>query len=138
MDIQQLEQDAYNLGIFVGQAPAQQEAYTWGAIYDDDTLINEYDREEGLGFAEVNQSRVKALFLYPTCGEGLPYNGVKIPQGATPIFFRRRRIVINLAQETSASRPTVHCIGWKKADEAVYLFVFDDGSTLLTNDLQAV
>lgn len=113
------------------------DAYTWSVFYDDASLMSEYDREEGCGFADVDQSRVKALFLFPTCGEGLPYNSVAIPQGATPVFFRRRSIELSLSGD-EGKRSTTHCIGWKRDDEASYLFIFDDGNTLLTNNLQAV
>lgn len=112
------------------------DVYTWGALYDDNSCIGEYDRLEGRGFAEVESARVKELLLLSLQGDSA--HSVKIPQGATPVFFRRRSIEINPLQGSSEARPTVHCIGWKRGDEAVYLFIFDDGSTLLTNDLQAV
>jgi hypothetical protein len=129
-------EDTYNLGVIADQTFKQRDAYTWGVQYVDDTCIAEYDREEGRGFAEVEQSRVKVLLLLSLAGD--VFHSVDIPQGATPIFFRRRSIAINLLQEESSPRPTVHCIGWKRGDEAIYLFVFDDSSTLLTTDLQAV
>lgn len=112
------------------------DVYTWGALYDDDACIGEYDRLEGRSFVEVESARVKELLLLSLIGGST--HSVKIPQGATPVFFRRRSLEINLVQEESTPRPTVHCIGWKRGDEAIYLFVFNDGSTLLTTDLQAV
>ncbi len=113
-----------------------QDAYTWGAMYSDSTCIAEYDRPEGRGFAEVDQIRVKELLLLHLAG-GTSHS-VHIPQGATPVFFRRRSVTISPLAGESTPRPTTHCIGWKRGDEAIYLFVFDDGSTLLSNDLQAV
>lgn len=110
------------------------DAYTWRAVYDEYSYHQETDEN---CFADVDQSRVKALFLLPLPGtEGDPQR-MDIPEGASPVFFRRRSIEINLATSEQA-RKTVHCIGWKRGDEASYLFVFDDGSTLLTDNLQAV
>lgn len=136
LDTAQTEQEAYSLGFSVGRTPTQREAYTWGALYTDDTCIAEYDREEGRGFAEVDQARVKTLLLL-SLQDGASYS-VNIPQDATPVFFRRRSIEIDPLQGESSPRPTVHCIGWKSDDTATYLFILPDGSTLLTDDLQAV
>lgn len=109
------------------------DAYNWYAIYKDETTIPEYDQErpDGRGFAEIDHTQMKALAL-----SGL--HCVNIPEGATPIFFRRRSVAINIADGISTPRETVHCIGWKQGEQAVYLFVFEDGSTLLSADLQAV
>lgn len=117
-----------------------QDTYTWHALYDNDEAISEYDRPEGRGFAEVESTRVKTLLLTPLQGA---LHRIDIPVGAQPIFFRRRSIELAPLQGDVQSRSTVHCIGWKNAgllsvQQEVYLFVFDDGSTLLTNDLQAV
>lgn len=131
-----VQKEAFPLGLLAGQVPTRPEAYTWSAVYDDDTAISEYDREEGRGFAEVDQTRVKTLLLFPQAG-GDPYI-MDIPEGAQPVFFRRRSIEINLVAGESSPRPTKHCIGWKRGDEATYLFILEDGSTSLTNDLQAV
>lgn len=137
LDTSQTEQEAYALGFSIGQVPTKQwDAYTWGVLYTDDTCMAEYDREEGRGFAEVDHARVKELLLLSVQGE--ISHVMRVPQDATPVFFRRRSIAINLMQEESSQRPTVHCIGWKRGNETVYLFISDDGSTLLTNDLQAV
>lgn len=118
-------------------AEKAQDAYHWWAVYTDDSCIGELDRDEGRGFAEVDQARVKTLVLLPCKGDG-PSHGVDIPQGAIPVFFRRRSVEINPLAGENTPRPTTHCIGWKRGEQAVYLFVFDDGSTLLTSDLQAV
>ncbi len=46
---------------------------------------------------------------------------------------------MTLNLETSEeTHKTAHCIGWKRGDEAIYLFVLSDGSTLLTDNLQAI
>jgi hypothetical protein len=113
-----------------------QDVYTWDACYTDGSFIAEDDREEGRAFSEVDKGRVQALRLFH-CKAG-PSHRVDVPRGAQPVFFRRRSITIDPLQGESSPRPTVHCIGWKRGEEAVYLFVLDDGSTLLTDNLQAV
>lgn len=113
------------------------ETYTWVAICADDSFIGEYDRPDARGFAEVDGLQVKQLKL-ESSNPHLRSHYVEIPQGTTPVFFRRRRIEINPLNGQERGRSTVHCIGWKLDNTAVYLFVFDDGSTLLTDNLQAV
>ncbi len=110
------------------------DTYTWRAVYDDERTCIQENAENS--FAEVDQSRVKAVLLLPL--QGCSSHRVDIPDGATAVFFRRRSITLNPNTDEQQSRTTVHCIGWKRGSEAVYLFVMDDGSTLLTDDLQAV
>jgi hypothetical protein len=113
------------------------EAYTWAAIYTDGSFIAEYEPgcPEGHGFAEVDSTRVKQMRIASN-DLHLRSHYIEIPEGATPVFFRRRSIA--LQPSGGETLPTAHCIGWKQGESAVYLFVFNDGSTLLTNDLQAV
>jgi hypothetical protein len=110
------------------------DVYAWRVTYHNGLQLNEEDAAQG--FASVDQLQVKRLRLLDA-SSGIPVHIVTIPQGATPIFFRRRSIELNPNTDEQAHK-TVHCIGWKKGDEAVYLFIFEDGSTLLTNNLQAV
>lgn len=110
------------------------EAYAWRAIYDDEQTCIQENAENS--FAEVDQSRVKTVLLLPLTGESS--HRIDIPKGAQAVFFRRRSIALNPNTNEQQTRPTTYCIGWKCGDEAVYLFVFNDGSTLLTSDLQAV
>ncbi len=105
------------------------DVYTWRAVYIDGTSIDE--NEENSFTNDVNKENVASLFL-------LPLHRVDVPNGCHPIFFRRRSVEINPMNGEENGRPTVHCIGWKRGDEGTYLFVFDDGSAFLTNDLQAV
>jgi len=128
-DYVRLAREAYDLGVLVGQAPTQPEAFTWCAIYNDGTTVSETSDN---GFADVDQSRVKNLVLLPAT-EGIEPQHMDIPSGASPIFFRRRKILLQDGQRT-----TIHCIGWKRGDEAIYLFISDSGDTLLTDNLQAV
>jgi len=111
-----------------------QDIYSWRASYSDTEHLDETHAVGG--FASVDQERCTALTLFYQ--GAVPVHAVAIPEGAKPIFFRRRRIAINLVDETSAPQETVHCIGWKRSEkDAVYLFVFENGNTLLSSDLQA-
>lgn len=103
------------------------ERYSWQVTHEDGTTTSEYDRPDGLGFAEVEKP-VKAVSLV---ADGAVTHCVHVSIGAEPVFFRRRRIVLNAENEQHS---TIHCIGWR----GVYLFVFEDGHVLLSDDLQAV
>lgn len=109
------------------------DAHTWCATYHNGALVPEYndDRPDGRGFAEVDASQVKVLSLSSA-------HHVMIPDGAEPVFFRRRVIAVNPNTDEQQTSTVAHCIGWKKSDDACYLFVFDNGSTILTTDLNAV
>jgi len=116
------------------------DVYTWHIIHCDDTETPEFDdaRPDGRGFAEADIATAKILLLLPReqCRRA---HVVHIPPGAVPIFFRRRTVTINLNNDGEATpEPTVHCIGWRRGEKAVYLFVFDDDSSVLSTDLQAV
>jgi hypothetical protein len=108
------------------------ETYAWYVIYRDQTGHHEFDLS---CFADVDQEHVQTLMLLQATEIR---HLVDVPEGAQPIFFRRRSIEINALTSEGTPRPTVHCIGWRQGDAAVYLFVFEDGSTLLSNDLQAI
>lgn len=116
----------------------QSDAYTWQIRYKGDTWLLEFDNErpDGRGWAEVEHALVQSIDLLPT-GEGKVHS-VHIPDGATPVFFRRRQVTLDPNTEVQQHGTLAHCIGWKQDENAVYLFVFEDGSTLLTDDLQAV
>jgi hypothetical protein len=124
------------------------DAYTWSVAYIDDTVLHEFDedRPDGRGWSEVgfdersdvSNKPVKIIML--ATPEVDRVHRVVVPQDAKPVFFRRRYVMINTSgQENSdTSGCLAHCIGWKRGEEAVYLFVFSDGSSLLSSDLQAV
>lgn len=131
------------------------DSYSWLVTYTDGTQIFEYDEErpDGRGFAEREEKPVHTLTLMAT---DRPWQHMFVPKGAEPVFFRRRYIDVSPTEEevaasqqgifteaifariNAAPRTTVHCIGWKQGEQAEYLFVFADGSTLLSDDLQAV
>lgn len=115
-----------------------QDAYSWVVQYNDGEILFEDDAENG--FASVDKEKVHTLVLLPAI-KGVVSHCVTTPAGAEPVFFRRRSRIIAISAEgieDERQGQTVHCIGWRKDDEASYLFIFPDGSTLLTNDLQAV
>ncbi len=111
---------------------------TWAVAYADDTVLHEFDegRPDGRGWAEIGEKPVKIVML-ATAEVNQVYR-VAIPAGATPVFFRRRAIAFNLTGDQQTNLPVTHCIGWKSDEDAAYLFVFENGETLLTNELQAV
>lgn len=113
-------------------------AYIWSVTYHDGSQIHEFDdpNSTGRSFAEVDSNRARLLELQPNT-EQARRQSVLVPLGALPIFFRRGRTEIKF-ESGAAEHTTIHCIGWKRDDQAVYLFVFADGSTLLTNDPQVV
>jgi hypothetical protein len=115
------------------------DVYQWRVVYQDGTVTDEYDnaRPDGRGFGERKAKPVAEIRLMTWHPFNDHEHRVDIPDGATAVFFRRRSIVLN-PTTGEGGRTTVHCIGWKREQEAVYLFVFDDSSTLLTSDLQAV
>jgi hypothetical protein len=110
--------------------------YTWQVRYSGDTWVLECDdeRPDGRGFGEVEHAGIRCIDLIPAQAGSV--HSVLVPDGASPVFFRRRSIELNA--EGEQGRATVHCIGWKQGEHGVYLFVFDNGSCLLSNDLQAV
>jgi hypothetical protein len=117
------------------------EAYTWCVTLHDDTQIVEFDddRPDGRGFSELDKSQkaqIKTLHLFRP--NGLYSYVVTIPDGAEPVFFRRNPIEISLSENKEVGRTRINCIGWKQGDSACYLFVFGDGSVLMTSDFRAV
>lgn len=112
------------------------DAYQWRVTYQDGTTTDEYDelRSDGRGWAEREAKPVQAVTLTQ---DGVAAQSIPIPEGAEPVFFRRRFISLDPVTG-EGGRKTVHCIGWTHGEEAVYLFVNDNGSTLLTADFQAV
>ncbi len=112
-----------------------QDIYTWRVIYQDETYTDEFDetRPDGRGFAELEDKPIIGIelhdFLKAVASVAFPHK-----EDVQPVFFRRRYIALTGIGE----RSTVHCIGWKWEESACYLFVFADGSSLMTDDLQAV
>ena len=114
-----------------------QDAYIWQVRLEGEAWLLEYDdeRPDGRGFLEVEQAKIRAIDLIPT--EQGTVKSVLVPQGASPVFLRRRTIEVDPIIGAQ-SKSTVHCIGWKHGESGCYLFIFEDGSTLLSNDFNAV
>lgn len=116
----------------------QPDHYTWLVEYADGTLLAEYDdeRPDGRGWLEVEQERVTTVFLLNPDPAVAVTHLVLVPQDAAPVFLRRR--LIQFSPEGEIARATVHCIGWHAGEAGVYLFVFADGSSLVSSDIQAI
>ena len=122
-------------------AIATSDAYMWCITYRDGTDVKEFDGPDsiGRGFAEVDHAKAKGLHLLPLRAGSMRSHVVAIPEDATPLFFRRRTLTLDLMNEgETKTGATVHCIGWKRGDQSLYLFIWEDGSSLLSEDLQAV
>ncbi len=112
------------------------DVYEWSVEYHNGVIVPEFDdeRPDGRGWAEINSLQVKYVRLHQA---GWPAHNVTVPDGAEPVFFRRRRIEMDTST-IEQKLSTMHCIGWKNGQSACYLFICEDGSTLLTSDFQAV
>ncbi len=116
-----------------------QDIYTWHVEYHNGVIVREFEEldSQGRGFAEVNSSQVKAVALSSLSLPAQEVHRVEIPEGAEPVFFRRRATIAFQGDDT----PDVsvkHCIGWRRGEQGVYLFVREGGSTLLTDNHQAI
>ena len=109
--------------------------YHWRVVYRDGTHTDEYDetRKDGRGWSEREDKPIEVVRLV-TSGHT---HCVQVPTDAMPVFFRRRTLSIHSDIDEHTPLPAIHCIGWARGDEAVYLFVYDDNSTVLTTNLQA-
>jgi hypothetical protein len=114
----------------------RRDVYMWRVIYRDGTYTDEFDeaRPDGRGWREREDKPVAEIQLLAHDRDG---HQMLIPIDASPVFFRRRSIELNPNVDMQIHR-TTHCIGWKYGEQAAYLFVLPNGSTLLTSDLQAV
>jgi hypothetical protein len=119
--------------------------WTWAVVYSDGVRFLEC-RGEGqrhAAYADIDLDRVQAMALLPM-REGLSQYVVKMTSpDMRPVFFRRRYVEVNVGAESVVGRQTIHCLGYQFATPGGckvehYTFVFEDGSTLLTNDRQAV
>lgn len=110
----------------------QTRQYTWRACYGQSEL-DELDAPNG--FSSVDASQVVHLDLLDQAGRAAYV--MQVPFGAQAIFRRRRQRIVNADDET-LSQQTIHIIGWQSEQSAAYLFLFEDGSVLLSSDFQAV
>ena len=71
------------------------DTFTWHFTYHNGIQVPEFDqsRPDGRALADVDMSQVKQLDL--DTSDMLGKHSVVIPDGANPVFLRRRRIVID-------------------------------------------
>ncbi len=131
-------------------------AFLWRAIYSDayldeqsdtasdcaggDAVHTNDDRTEHV-FACIDQEHLLALVLIPQV-PGLSTYVLKLTDGTRPIFFRRHQMTVNPLTGEEIDHTTVTCFGWQRSVSgetvAAYTFLFDDGSVVVSDDLQAV
>jgi len=113
--------------------------WTWLVQYQDETVLPECQGTSmpHAAWANVDKTRVKNIVLVPR-QEGLEQ--VVVDVGAhSPVFFRRRYKELNFNGLQEVSQQNIHCLGYEDADGAGnYVFVFEDGSVLLSANRNAV
>lgn len=118
------------------------EQYTWRAHYLDGTELDELG-PDGVArpFAIIDLAQVAALEAVPQ-EPGLVAHTVRITEGMRPIWFRRRRVEVDLESGEQLGMSTITCLGYQATENGhnvqSFLFLFFDGSTLHTNDREAV
>ena len=125
-----------------------QDAWHWVAHYTDNGTIGEYEldddgNEVAHSWQHIDMSKFHYLELIPQ----RPWLGrhiLALPDGARPIFFRRRLALQELDSQQvvdSGIRP-ITCIGWQKTVEgknvASFTFLLEDGTSVLSDDRDAV
>lgn len=106
----------------------------WRVRFADGSTFDELGPDgqaRGWGQAMEQPSPPDYVDLVDTTGRTLY---VVACQGRRPRFVRRRRLSVSLSGGPSEKGPTVHILGW----EGAWLFVFEDGSHLLSGDFNAV
>lgn len=115
--------------------------WTWRVVYTDGGFLEEAGAAQG--WASVEMDRVAEVSWMPTV-PGLAPHTVRIDaaSGQRPILFRRRSLAVDPKTGAGAAGPTIHALGWQRTVEgrnvASYVFIREDGSTVLTDDHQAV
>ena len=111
----------------------------WLVQYQDDTILPECQGTSmpHAAWGHVDTTRVKNIVLVPR-QSGLEQ--VVVDVGAnSPVFFRRRYKELNISGGQQVSQQNIHCLGYEAADgTGNYVFVFEDGSVLLSTNLNAV
>jgi hypothetical protein len=102
-------------------------AHTWVAFTADGALHTEHDH--GSLRAIPQESPVVRVGVVATDApdDSTRHYSVLVPEGGTPICFWR----ISLTEYQERSAITV--IGWERDNERTLLWVYDDGSCLLTD-----
>jgi hypothetical protein len=118
---------------------SQDHVFTWLAIYTDGIQFPECDGEACHVFGQIDLDRLESFALVPREGDYPNFVFLRT-EDTTPIFFRRFQRSVLGADD--APWTEFCCIGFKKTlgDRVVkvYQFVGPDGSTLLTDNFQAL
>lgn len=111
------------------------DAWAWIAYDATGATIGEEFSDDGTehGWAEVDAAAVEVVHLVPLV-DGVREHGVHVPAGATPVFFRRRAIVLSPSQGLQALAGTATVAGWERDGAGVYLILDDRGNGLVTTD----
>lgn len=114
----------------------------WEAIYDDGTTLEELEDDGTLhGFREIDQERLVAFILRPLLPH-LPQYAVQLNPGKRLIFFRKRRKTLDMNTGEQRDEPPYQCIGYQETvngkNVKSYVFVNIEGSSLLTDEMDAV
>jgi len=110
------------------------DAWSWLVLYVDGTELFECAGTQAphAAWANVNVPLVRSLVLLPRIA-GLEQVVLDRPSAdMEPVFFRRRYKELNLAAGTETNQQTIHCVGFERDGEGSYVFVFEDGSVLLS------
>lgn len=120
-------------------APQVQDAWQWVAHYVDGETLPEYDagHPTGRGWKDVDLTRVAYVVLQSQMPH-LAHHVLKLPVGAEPVFLRRRVIGLDPVTDQETSRATITLLGWRRGDKESFVFYFEDGSSLISDDLNAV
>ena len=103
------------------------DAYRWRARLTDGRVIEEAEAGAWANVPPV----VCEIELVPNgrrVFDGRKPVRVRVPEGAVPVCFRRRRFLIRMSTGTGAPSGTATCIGWEGPNGCAYLWVEGDGT----------
>ena len=113
--------------------------WLWRVYYRDGEILNEYDENgNARGWASVDLERgVDKIILVPSRDDLSMHALVVPPTAKAPVVFRRRTITIKTNPDDDTpipDVPAITCAGW----EGAYIFLFHDGSFVLSDNRDAV
>lgn len=114
------------------------DVWTWVVRYTGGITLAERDADgTEHGFSEVDLARVEAIELRPLDAIHSPVFAV-IPIAATPVFFRRREIMIDSSGAPQSARATLTILGWEQhvtdnSTRRVLLGFWDNGTAILAD-----
>lgn len=119
------------------------DVYNWIAYYNDGTILQEIDPEGDHGFADIDHSKLVQFLLVPQKEGFYPVVvSINVAEGQRLIFFRRTKIDFNITNGTESHRDRITCVGYQQTVQgtnvSVYNFIMPDGTSMLSNDHNAV